>query len=324
MTPEFWINLIAPGIIIPLGTFGNGLALWTLFFSKILKQRVASIFLITLYLADTSSILSGYLAQWIVNLSRIDISSYYDPNSITYLNNTSIQYIECQPGDGFILLFVYHYASFTVSALTMAALTIERVIVVFSPFQNSAQKQQKPLIILILIGIVITAILIYLPMVLTETELYWNPETGNFDLYGPYPTWSLSIAMLSAFAIIFPANIALVVKLHKEHKFRRSNSDQSKLHDEDENPGCAPILRTIDLKMTIVLIGISIAFILLTIPHRFLVVYATLKDMRIEELPVAITRQFCHINFSCNSIFYFFLASECREELKKTCPCCLK
>ena len=158
----------------------------------------------------------------------------------------------------------------------------------------------------------------------TETELYWNPETGNFDLYGPYPTWSLSIAMLSAFAIIFPANIALVVKLHKEHKFRRSNSDQSKLHDEDENPGCAPILRTIDLKMTIVLIGISIPFILLTIPHRFLVVYATLKDMRIEELPVAITRQFCHINFSCNSIFYFFLASECREELKKTCPCCLK
>ena len=94
------------------------------------------------------------------------------------------------------------------------------------------------------------------------------------------------------------------------------------LNMEDDNPGCAPpILRTIDLKMTIVLIGISIAFILLTIPHRFLVVNATLNNLRIEELPVAITRQFCHINFSCNSIFYFFLASECREELRKTCAC---
>ena len=322
MTPELWINLIAPGIIIPLGTLGNGLALWTLFFSTILKHRVASIFLITLYLADTSSILSGYLGQWIVNLSKTDISSLYAAESITYLNNTGIQYIECQPGDGFVILFVYHYVSFTVSALVMAALTIERVIVVFSPFQNNAQKDQKPLIILIIIGIIITSILIYLPMVFTSTQLYWNPDTGNFDLHGKYPTWSLSIAMLSAFAVIFPANVALLIKLHKEHRFRRSNSDQSHLNMEDDNPGCAPpILRTIDLKMTIVLIGISIAFILLTIPHRFLVVNATLNNLRIEELPVAITRQFCHINFSCNSIFYFFLASECREELRKTCSC---
>ena len=58
-------------------------------------------------------------------------------------------------------------------------------------------------------------------MVLCKTELYWNPKTGNFDLNGTYATWSLSIAMLSAFAVIFPANIALVFKLHKEHKFRR-------------------------------------------------------------------------------------------------------
>ena len=124
MTPELFINLIAPGIIIPLGTLGNGLALWTLFFSTILKHRVASIFLITLYLADTSSILSGYFGQWIVNLSKTDISALYPTESITYLNNTGIQYIECQPGDGFVILFVYHYASFTVSALVMAALTI--------------------------------------------------------------------------------------------------------------------------------------------------------------------------------------------------------
>ena len=54
---------------------------------------------------------------------------------------------------------------------------------------------------------------------------------------------------------------------------------------------------------------------------RILVVYACLKGIRIAELAVAMTRQFCHINFACNSVFYFFLASECRVELKKTCCC---
>ena len=89
----------------------------------------------------------------------------------------------------------------------------------------------------------------------------------------------------------------------------------------DENLGCAPMLKTIDLKMTLVLIGISLAFVLLTIPHRILEIYAAVNDYTIGELATAITSQFCHINFSSNSIFYFFLASDCRQELKKTCPC---
>ena len=41
MSPELLVNLIGPGIIIPLGTFGNGLALWTLFFSKVLKNKIS-------------------------------------------------------------------------------------------------------------------------------------------------------------------------------------------------------------------------------------------------------------------------------------------
>ena len=40
MTPELAINLVCPGLIIPLGTVGNGLALWTLFLSDLLRKRV--------------------------------------------------------------------------------------------------------------------------------------------------------------------------------------------------------------------------------------------------------------------------------------------
>ena len=118
------------------------------------------------------------------------------------------------------MLFTYHYTSFTVSALTMAALTIERVIIVFKPFHYHAQEYKKAIAILIITCIILVSFLIYLPMVWNKTELYWNALTGNFDLNGSYPTWSLSIAMLSAFAVIFPANVALIVKLHREHKRR--------------------------------------------------------------------------------------------------------
>ena len=228
-----------------------------------------------------------------------------------------------------------------------------------SPFRKKFQ--------LLMAVIPIVCFFIYAPMAWRETELYWNPDTGNFDLHGTYATWSLSVAMLSAFAIILPANIALLLKIQKEQRYRHALHGESQKTsknevtiitkstvaelcatvlitvpiepnevpkrresswsaDDNTETGCMPriLMPKIDIKMTFVLIGISLAFIVLTIPHRILVVYATLKEMTIAELEVAVTRQFCHINFACNSIFYFFLASECRHELKKTCCCCKK
>ena len=121
--------------------------------------------------------------------------------------------------------------------------------------------------------------MIYAPMAWRETELYWNPDTGNFDLHGNYATWSLSIAMLSAFAIILPANIAILLKIQKEQRYRGVFSKTSSTYgistiaestDDNNQSGCMPRVQMpkIDIKMTFVLIGISLAFIVLTIPHR--------------------------------------------------------
>ena len=40
MTPELVVNLVCPGLIIPFGTVGNCLALWTLFLSDLLRKRI--------------------------------------------------------------------------------------------------------------------------------------------------------------------------------------------------------------------------------------------------------------------------------------------
>ena len=88
MRTELLINLIAPGIIIPLGTFGNCLALWTLFFSKLLQKRVVTIFLITIFIADISTNVTIYAARWIVNLAKLDLTDHYDSHRITIMNDT--------------------------------------------------------------------------------------------------------------------------------------------------------------------------------------------------------------------------------------------
>ena len=132
----------------------------------------------------------------------------------------AIQYISVSNGNPFILLFILHYTSFTISAFTMACLTIERVIVTFKPLLSIKLKEKKNYFVFCMFGIVIVSICIYVPMSWNGTELYWNPETGNFDLSGSYATWSLTFSMLLAFAIIFPANIALLTKIRKEERFR--------------------------------------------------------------------------------------------------------
>merc|ERR1712150_144615 len=138
MTPELAVNLVCPGLIIPLGTVGNCLALWTLFFSDALRKRIVSIFLICLYCADTSSLLSGYLVQWVINICGFNVTDHVDYISISYDNesSTSIQYITCRKWDPFVCLFIFHYTSFTVSAFTMSSLTIERCAVVYFPYMS--------------------------------------------------------------------------------------------------------------------------------------------------------------------------------------------
>ena len=93
MRVELLINLIAPGIIIPLGTFGNCLALWTLFFSKLLQKRVVSIFLITIFLADISTNNTIYMARWFVNLARMNLTEYYKDHTITFMEGGNLELI---------------------------------------------------------------------------------------------------------------------------------------------------------------------------------------------------------------------------------------
>ena len=49
---------------------------------------------------------------------------------------SGIQYIKCHEWDPFVCLFIFHYTAATVSAFTMASMTIERCAVVYDPYMS--------------------------------------------------------------------------------------------------------------------------------------------------------------------------------------------
>ena len=88
--------------------------------------------------------------------------------------------------------------------------------------------------------------------------------------------------------------------------------------------------------MTFILLGISFAFLLFTIPNRLMtflwtqfiidfisptfccrIVVVIIMNVNIPDVFIALTRNLCHVNFAINSIFYFYVSEECREELRK-------
>ena len=90
MTPILLLNIIIPGLVGPLGLAVNGLALWTLLRSPTLSKRNATIFLISIFVADLFLNLNR-LVLWIPAVCRINVASFYKPEKITFLQNSSDQ-----------------------------------------------------------------------------------------------------------------------------------------------------------------------------------------------------------------------------------------
>ena len=89
MEPSKLINIIAPAIIIPFGTFGNCLALWTILSSPTLRKRSVNVFMITIFISDLMTNSSVYFVKWILILSVPNMTALYDSDKVTFHNNSS-------------------------------------------------------------------------------------------------------------------------------------------------------------------------------------------------------------------------------------------
>ena len=236
----------------------------------------------------------------------------------TDCNFLGIQEIDCDKGDPFVLLLAFGYTSVCISFFATAAFSIERVIAIAKPFQTHAQEDKRSTVLMVILTISIISFCMYFPMAFEKIPMHVNMDIGTIAWDCPHSVWCMYISIAVANIIIVPSNIILLYKLHQQHRLKRFLME-TRMDDDTEQVGCTPML---DLRMTFVLILISSAFVLLTIP-RTIIAYRAYRDLPtdptgIDGLVNSITYHIFHVNFSCNSIFYFFLASDCRKELKKS------
>ena len=88
MSLALFVNKIVPAITIPFWIL-DFVAILTMLMSNKLRKRNASIFLVTIFLADMMMMFFSYYTFWIIKISNVDMTTFYEIGEISYLNGTA-------------------------------------------------------------------------------------------------------------------------------------------------------------------------------------------------------------------------------------------
>ena len=193
---------------------------------------------------------------------------------------------------------------------------------VFQPFSNHVKNWLKLKIYLVIFCLLLLSIFLNIPLMWWQLPIIlFCPETGTMVFEWDH-LWLHSLCqMVVATIIILPCNIALVIKLKKEgyfKKFGKQIMDKKKIHI-----GCLPTLKLADFRITLVSIGISLFFIIAILPITLFLFLVSFSEVfpnfpfdKQSELIYVVCFYIGFLYFSANSMFYFFISPECRQELK--------
>ena len=87
MLLSLFVNRIVPAITIPFWIL-DFVAILTMLLSQKLRQRNASIFLVTIFLADMLMMFFSYYTFWMIKITEMDMTTFYAVDKITYKNET--------------------------------------------------------------------------------------------------------------------------------------------------------------------------------------------------------------------------------------------
>ena len=87
MLLSLFVNRIVPAITIPFWIL-DFVAILTMLLSQKLRQRNASIFLVTIFLADMLMMFFSYYTFWMIKITEMNMTTFYNLDKITYKNET--------------------------------------------------------------------------------------------------------------------------------------------------------------------------------------------------------------------------------------------
>ena len=229
MTPTRTLNLVVPAIIHSFGTICNFLAVLTLTRSQTLRGRIASIFLVTIFIADMTITFGNFLSL-ILSLLMPNITEQYRQDQIQKLNETNTIQIRCDPGDKMVILYCIFYASSVISYLTTTAFTIERVNAVYKPLKINHLNQNKRVVVITILSIIAISISAFMPLIFMDSYFVFNTDSNLLYWDSLYAEWCVWASLLFSVSIIVPSNILLIFKLRKENQVKRYVNPRIKMH----------------------------------------------------------------------------------------------
>ncbi|KAK6177803.1 hypothetical protein SNE40_015834 [Patella caerulea] len=297
---------IVPPILLLLGTIGNVLTI--VVFSRKAFRSTISIYLTLLAVSDTVVLYSGILRQWLYYLTEYDIRSYH--------------IVTCK------LLTWLIYTSLDISAWTIVAVTIERLISVYVPHKVKTFCTTK--VCYFVLSFVIVACSLVNGHFLVGLELLevavdsFNCATNNAGyltfLEDIWPWMDLCVYSLIPTGLIIVGNALLIRKV-----FFSTLQTQQSMSDKRQQLNRQKKMSS----MTTMLISISILFLICTTPVSIHIILSSYLPSPTPEQKAEQSLIWCVENLlmysgnAINFILYCFSGSRFRKEisaiLKKSC-----
>ncbi|KAL7677139.1 hypothetical protein ACOME3_003384 [Neoechinorhynchus agilis] len=289
-------------IIIVCGLIGNSLSI-LVFARKPLQKYSVSVFTILLAVADNLEILSIVLTNW------IDLSD----GTEDFMNKNALW---CH-FQSYIDMFFNALSSWTV-----VAVSAERWVCVYMPFQKSSIfKLKNTLIVITCYTSIATLAFMWFPFTV-KFEKNHNGSTScvlhNESLYKIMGAFDVILIYIAPFIILGILNSMILFRLNKQR-----NNIRKRLSEANINGLSGSRSRNNDMVVNVMLLSVAISFMMFIFPFQinwFFNQYVSAMGMdekyrNTEEIRYQITFSIRNINYMINFILYSATSSLFRREL---------
>ncbi len=283
-------------IVILAGTVGNVLTFLVLIRRR-MRRTPCYFYLAMLAFADTSVLYLSGFKTWLRVIAGIEI---------LHLSNASCK----------IVMFLF-LQSLHLSALFIVAITLDRFLTVWLPFNKAS--------ICVVRRAKLMSLLSFLIMVAYNIHVFWTinlrkykktficaPLLTNTFMCHVFPWLKLSLYTLVPFFVVFALNVATISKIFHTHaRFRRENDYKTSQ------------MKTGQYRVTVMLTGVSISWLMLTAPFtlysfiRYTHHHTTAHDRAKDFLFKTICFTLLYVNHAINFYIYCLSGKRFRKELKE-------
>ena len=301
---EYWANkhlqVIVPPILIVIGTIGNILS-FIILLRKPMIRVSTYVFLAVLALVDTVFLYLGLFRIWLRDLTGIHPLDHND--------------IACK------VLTFFGFVSSDFAVWLIVAVTVERYIAVCHPLKASRMcNTRRALSVIILILLIIMGINIH--FLWTVSIKYFDELGENVSRCDGAPIWPWIDGVIYSFLPFLVITVLNILIIRQVVVARRTRVLMAGQREGPTTPDSG-------YKITVMLLTISFAFLITTLPSSVCMIIGALMKHQTDPVDISryvlaqtITEHLMYVNHSMNFFLYCATGQKFRFELFRLARSC--